>query len=156
MSYNENKKILNDLKRFEAKIPEMVSNMGGIALNHFTKSFANQGFTDTTLEKWQPRKRTRYRTRSGKEVDDTTRGILIGKGSGNLRRSLKRVSLGRYGVIITSNLPYAKIHNDGLMGRAWGKYAFKMPKRQFVGYSRVMNAKIESKIHSIIKKVLPT
>ena len=85
MKFNEHKKLLNHLERFEKKVPQMVSEMGAIALKHSTESFSNQGFTDTTLVKWQPRKSKRYRTRSGKVVDDTTRGILIGKGTANLR-----------------------------------------------------------------------
>ena len=86
MSFNEHKKILKDLKRFEAKVPQMVSDMGAIALSHYTMSFTNQGFTDTSLVKWQPRKRASYSTRSGKTVNDNTRGILIGKGTANLRK----------------------------------------------------------------------
>jgi phage gpG-like protein len=153
VSFAENRKILNDLKKFDAKIPQMVSEMGSTAQNHFIKSFSNQGFTDEVLQKWKPRKKERYRTRGGKLVDDTSRGILIGKGSGQLRRSLRRVSLGRYGVMIKSDLPYSRIHNEGLMGKAWGKYPFKMPQRQFVGYSRIMNRDIETKIKRIINTV---
>ena len=153
MTFNEHRKLLNDLKRFEAKVPQMVAEMGGIALNHFIGSFRNQGFTDETLDKWKPRKRTRYRTRSGNVVDDTTRGILIGKGSGTMRK-LRKVKANRYTVFIKSNEAsnrYARVHNEGLRsGRGNG---FKMPKRQFVGYSRVMNARIEKKITQIIKTV---
>jgi len=142
MSFNEHKKILKDLKRFEAKVPQMVSDMGAIALNHYTMSFANQGFTDTSLVKWQTRKRTSYRTRSGKTVNDTTRGILIGKGTANLRK-LRKAQSGRYTIFIKSNPvtnKYARVHNEGLRaGRGGG---FQMPKRQFIGYSKTMSDKI--------------
>ena len=153
MSFSEHRKILNDLKRFEAKVPQMVSEMGGIALSHFTRSFTNQGFTDEHLEKWKPRKRTRYNTRTKKNIDDTTRGILIGKGTANLMK-LRRVNVGRYAVAIRNNevtRKYARVHNEGLRaGRGGG---FQMPKRQFVGYSRVMNRKIEARLTQIIKTV---
>jgi phage gpG-like protein len=141
--YNEARKILNDLRKFEAELPAVVSEMGAIGLNHFIKSFRNQGFEDTTVEKWQKRKRDR----------DPGRGILIGKGSGHLRRSLRKIPLGKYGVNIVSDLPYAKIHNDGLWGKAYGKYPFKMPRRQFMGYSRNMSNKIERMINRHVKKV---
>jgi phage gpG-like protein len=145
--FNEHKKILAQLRRFEAKVPKMVSEMGGIALNHFTRSFTNQGFTDNSLQKWKPRERTRYKTRSGKSVDDTTRGILIGKGTAQLMK-LSRVNIGRYAVAIRNNAAtsrYARVHNEGL--RAGRGKGFQMPKRQFVGFSGVMNRKIIAMIN---------
>lgn len=150
---NQFKKIDLDLKRFQSKVPKMVSEMGGIALSHFTKSFINQGFTDEHLVKWKPRKRTRYKTRSGKTVDDTTRGILIGKGTANLMK-LRRVSVNRHTVDIRNNQvtsKYARVHNEGL--RAGRGKGFQMPKRQFVGYSGVMNRKIIEMINNIVKQV---
>lgn len=150
MAFNEHKKILKDLKRFEAKVPQMVSDMGAIALNHYTMSFTNQGFTDTSLVKWQPRKRASYRTRSGKIVNDNTRGILIGKGTANLRK-LRKVQSGRYTIFIKSNPAtdkYAKVHNEGLRaGRGGG---FTMTKREFVGFSKSMNDKIVRMINRTI------
>lgn len=155
MSFAENRTILNDLKKFEAAIPQMVAEMGAIAHTHFTKSFSNQGFTDVNLEKWKPRKRLTYRTKRGRIVDDTTRGILIGKGTANLRK-LRRVNVGKYRVDILNNVlaeDYGNVHNLGLRsGRGKG---FIMPKRQYTGFSRVMSDKIENKIHSIIKRNLP-
>lgn len=145
--FNEHKKILAQLRRFEAKVPKMVSEMGGIALSHFTRSFTNQGFTNENLQKWKPRKRTRYKTRSGKTVDDTTRGILIGKGTAQLMK-LRRVNMGRYAVAIRNNAAtgkYARVHNEGL--RAGRGKGFQMTKRQFVGFSGVMNRKIIAMIN---------
>ena len=153
MKFNEHKKLLNHLERFEKKVPQMVSEMGSIALKHFTESFSNQGFTDNTLVKWQPRKSTRYRQRSGKIVDDTTRGVLIGKGTANLRK-LRRVNIDRYTIAIKNNQAtdkYARVHNDGL--RAGRGKGFMMPKRQFMGHSSVMSRKIRTKLNSIIKNV---
>ena len=150
MAFNEHKKILKDLKRFEAKVLKMVSEMGAIGLNHFTQSFSNQGFTDTSLVKWQPRKRASYRTRSGKIVNDNTRGILIGKGTANLRK-LRKQRLDRYSIAIKSNPvtdKYARVHNEGL--RAGRGKGFKMPKRKFVGYSKSMNDKIVRMINRTI------
>ena len=152
MDFNEHRKILNDLKRFEASVPKMVAEIGGTALNHFIMSFRNQGFTDKSLEKWKSRKKLFYRTRSGKKVNDQTRGILIG--TGNLRK-LRKVNQGKYSVFIRSNditNNYARVHNEEL--RAGRGNGFTMPKRQFVGYSSVMNDKIQAKINTIIKQCL--
>jgi hypothetical protein len=39
------------------------------------------------------------------------------------------------------------------MGKAWNKYPFKMPKRQFIGYSGVLNRKIIAKMDVTIKRI---
>lgn len=156
----------------------MVTVMGVESNKHFVKSFRNQGFTDTTLEKWKPRKRTE-RSRSG------SRAILVK--SGNLRRSVRWRKYGKNAVINYSNLPYAKVHNeggvinkqsriailsfnrDGFFAKTRTKkqragityqqkttisaHSIRMPKRQFVGYSKVMNGIIVKKINKIIKRV---
>jgi phage gpG-like protein len=145
MTFNERRKILNDLKRFEAQLPAVVSEMGAIGQNHFIGSFQKQGFENVTTEKWKPRKDTRM------DRGKPNRAILVK--SGALRRSIRRVPVGRYAVNIVSDMPYAKIHNNGLTGRAFGKYSFKMPKRQFMGYSAKMNTKIERMIDRYVKKV---
>jgi phage gpG-like protein len=145
MSFNEARKILADLKRFESQLPAVVSEMGAIGQNHFVKSFQKQGFENVTLEKWKPRKSNRA------DRGKPNRAILVK--SGALRRSIRRIAIGKYGYNIVSDLPYAKIHNDGLTGRAYGKHLFKMPKRQFMGFSAKMNNKIERMIDRYVKKV---
>lgn len=150
MSFAEHRKILADLKRFEDEIPAMVDAMGTIAKNHFVKSFRDQGFTDLgTVEKW-PRRKTEKRLFNGY----VSRAILVQ--SGALRRSIRTQKLGRYAIAVKSDLPYAKIHNEGLRGRAFGKYQFTMPKRQFMGNSRTMEYKIGKKLDQIIKTALRT
>lgn len=170
MAFNEHKKILKDLKRFEAKVPKMVSEMGAIGLNHFTQSFSNQGFTNETFSAWKRRKnkdtkRGKYQYYQEEGTDDRAgkrrrvkgtvrsvigRGILIGKGTANLRK-LRKLRSGRYSIDIKSNPAtdkYARVHNEGL--RAGRGKGFKMPKRQFVGFSRVMNDKIVRMINRTI------
>lgn len=152
MKYREADKLRKALKLFDAEIPKMTQSMVNIAHVHFTKSFVNQGFTDKTLEKWKPRKRQRYRTKSGSVVDDTTRGILIGKGTGNLRKLYKLVT-SKYSGEITDNpitKKYSRVHNEGL--RAGRGNGFTMPKRQFVGYSHVMDSNIKRMINTKIRK----
>lgn len=149
MSFNQARKIAQAIAQFDAIVPVMVNDMGQIALNHFTKSFRDQGFTDQHLETWKPRKRLRQRD------SDSGRGILIGKGTGNLRK-LRKQNIGKYKTRILANeaaRKYARVHNEGL--RAGRGSGFQMPKREFVGFSSVMNRKIKqkinSKIHSIFK-----
>lgn len=103
MAFNEHKKIAQAKREFLKVLDEMVPVMGNDALNHFKGSFTDQGFTNESTEKWKPRKRP-DRKRPG-------RAILID--TGRLRRSLRYRKGRKYEVVIKSNVPYAKIHNEG-------------------------------------------
>lgn len=132
MSFNNAKLVREARIKAEREIKAMVTIMGNDALNWFEDSFRNQGFTDDTLIRWKARKK---REREGRAILTKT---------GNLRRSLKKSNVGQYAIKITSNLPYANRHNDGLN---------KMPKRQFVGYSGKLNRKIIGKFEQKIKAI---
>ena len=141
-TFAEHKKILKDIQVFKPQLEKAVDAMGVLAANHFTTSFRNQGFTDETLEMWKPRKRTE-RSRMG------NRAILVK--SGRLRRSIRTKRFGLLAVKILTDVPYASVHNNGeRSGRGRG---FKMPKRQFIGYSGVLNRKIISKLDVTIKRI---
>lgn len=141
-TFAEHKKILKDIQAFKPQLEKVVDAMGILAANHFTTSFRNQGFTDESLQRWQPRKRTE-RSRMG------NRAILVK--SGRLRRSIRSKRFGFLAVKIYTDVPYASVHNNGeRSGRGRG---FKMPKRQFIGYSGVLNRKIISKLDVTIKRI---
>ena len=142
MKFNEARKIAQAISQFDYSIGLMQNDIGQIALNHFTKSFRDQGFTDESLQAWKPRKRVRGR-------NDEGRAILVKTGA--LRRSLRKTNIGKYRVRISSNLPYSRVHNDGL--RAGRGKGFTMPKRQFAGKSATMDRKIRNKIHRRIRKI---
>jgi phage gpG-like protein len=151
MKFNESRKIVKAMQEFDGAFVNLVRIAGTDAVNHFTKSFRDQGFTDNSLERWEPRKgdfvngisrlRKRERIRSG-------RAILVK--SGALRRSLRKISKSRLSVTIISDLPYANVHNEGLTS---GRSRFKMKKREFVGYSEVLNKKLIRRIETGIKQV---
>lgn len=141
-TFAEHKKILKDIQAFKPQLEKAVDAMGVLAANHFTTSFRNQGFTDETNRRWQPRKRTE-RSRLG------NRAILVK--SGRLRRSIRTKRFGLLAVKILTDVSYASVHNNGeRSGRGRG---FKMPKRQFIGYSGVLNRKIISKLDVTIKRI---
>ena len=145
-----------NLKQAEQKARKALENavveIGNTAKNFFVENFRKQGFDDKSVQKWKPRKRTTYKTKSGKLVDDTTRAILVKEG--DLRRSIIRVpNRAAMSVKIQTNLDYAKIHNEGLMGKAFGKHPFKMPKRQFIGDSYNLNEKVKAVIVKRLDKV---
>ena len=79
--------------------------IGNEAKNFFVNSWRVQGFEDRTVEKWKPRKKETKRS--------IGRAILVQ--SGDLRRSIIRqpVNKAQLSVKISTDLPYAKIHNEG-------------------------------------------
>ena len=129
-------------KLFTNEIQDIV---GIEAKNHFKKGFAssNQGFTDLYLEKWQART-TKYKTERQNNKPVLTK-------SGDLKDSIdykKEPGV----VIIFSDLPYAKVHNEG--GHAGRGKGFEMTKREFIGRSRALNERILKKCDGLIKKIL--
>ena len=160
---------LNDLQKLLLKaaqeIPEkglrIIGNEGKLFIQ---KNFQDEGFTDTSTDKWEERKTeddqgrdiTRYRTnrmgRAGnlnrygsKNVD---RALLTGYATGGdkLRNSFKfRISLGSKEVRFYTAKKYASRHNEGLDG---------MPKRQFMGKSAFLDGKIKDKLTKELDKIL--
>lgn len=127
-------------------------------LRFIEKNFRDQGFTDSSLSKWKPRKTTdrkgrditRYRTnRKGNAGDFTkfgrenlNRAILVGHNTGGDKLKLSiRARRGKLSVKFYTYKKYAQRHNEGLKG---------MPKRQFMGKSKYLNGKISDKITTIL------
>lgn len=142
--------------KVETKKPDkrLMLLLGNEAKNHFLKGFRNNGGqTNASKGGWQPRKKQYHYEKIGakwKKKSDIGKNILVQ--SGTLRRSITvtRVS-NRQAFIGTKGVPYAKIHNEGLMGRAFGKYPFKMPKREFIGRSFELEQKIKRTIERYLK-----
>lgn len=158
-NFAEHKKILKQIEAFKPQLNKMVEGAGVLAVNHFTKSFRDGGFTDETFTPWKKRKRSRDTYKSGRRGESgikslgIDRGVLIGQsGAGRLSRSIRSKRFGSLSAKIYTDVPYARIHNDGLMGKAWGKHSFKMPKRQFIGYSGKLNRQIIAFLDKNIKK----
>jgi phage gpG-like protein len=147
MRFNEAGKIRKLQQQVQKACEAALTDMLVTAQNHFTENFRKQGFDDRGVQAWQPRKRTE-RSRGG------NRAILVGKGSGVLRRSIAKRKTGKYSgmiFIIGNANKYAKVHNDGLRsGRGKG---FIMPKRQLIGDSYNMFQKIDRKVKQRLDRV---
>ena len=139
---NEARKIQMAQIRLQKSLNNFVVEMGTDAKNHFVKSFRNQGFEDKSIVKWKPRKRLEQ---------GRSRAILVK--SGDLRRSIRVINKSHRSITLGSDLPYAQIHNDGLYGNAYGKYRFKMPKRQFIGHSKKLIDQLRMKLDKRIVNV---
>ena len=91
------------IDRINAEKPILVSRMGATALYFINENFEKQGFQAETFQPWQKRKKDK----------DPGRPVLLGKGTGHLRRSPFVSYSDAEKIIITSSLPYSKIHNEG-------------------------------------------
>ena len=127
---------------FERKIPIKVGNAGK---SHFKENFRRGGFVDKNLTKWKPAKRIgRAKGAKGQY------GTLL-SARNYLYNSINYRAL-PYQVVIYTRVPYAIVHNEGL--RAGRGKGFKMPKRQFIGDSAVLNNKISIIIDEELSKIL--
>lgn len=126
-------------------LPRVIKREG---LAFIADNFAKQGFqTGKGVEKWKKRKPPKSR----KEQRRQGRNILVDRG--HLRRSWEQESTEKPGqVIFQSSHPAAEVHNEG--GKAGRGKGFQMPKRQMIGDSEELNARVEKKIDSLMDKIL--
>lgn len=133
------KRKLVEMKRFERIVPKQVGNM---ALNHFLESFDNESFSDGRLnsDPWKQRSsKTKADRRTGRR-----RGLLIQSGSlkGSLKvamATMRKIAVGSYGI------KYASFHNNGTT---------RLPKRQFIGESKMLNRKIRKLIRKKLDQII--
>lgn len=162
---NNFNKISKDLKAAQAFIKTKLPTIIGVeAVNHFSDNFQREGFDN---QKWKKSKRI------GKAKGAAgTRHTLTGD-TGDLGRSLSYKVSGNK-INISSDKPYAKIHNEGGRVRALQnvrphkrtingkthnvkansrKLDFQMPKRQFVGNSSSLKNKLEKQLLNRFQKI---
>ncbi len=93
-------RIAKEFGNYHRSLPTKV---GAWAVEFYKESFRRQGYINKNFERWNARKRG-DKKRSGRAILTDT---------GTLRRSIRVVYKGRDYVVIGSNMPYAKIHNEG-------------------------------------------
>lgn len=108
--------------------------MANNAVNHFkVDNFNAQGFIDETVDRWAPRKSKR---------DNAGRRLLVKTGRG--RESIKVLSRTKNSRKIGTLVPYMAYHNQGIPGR--------LPKRQIIGNSKVLERKNYRVLENVLKK----
>ncbi len=92
-------------KQLERRLLQMVLKipllLGNEAVNFFQDRFTQETWIDKSRKRWKPRK----------NKADKGRGLLIK--SGRLRRSIRISRLSAKQVTISTDVPYAQIHNEG-------------------------------------------
>lgn len=137
------------IKDFEKVKRELPRELAVDSQNFFQESFRKQGWDDNGVQEWKtPQRRipgTRtYRYPKTRDLGRRTRAILVK--SGALRRDIRIRSVSFHRTVISTSLPYAQRHNEGLNG---------MPKRKFMGVSRKLEGqhldKIKKRVNGIWK-----
>lgn len=154
-------KYSSDFKQKAQELKKMIDNVPIVAANtaeNFFKERIRQGaWIDTQRERYPDRKKNgRYDKNGG-------RAILVK--SGALLNSIQKIPSNKLKVVIATDRPYAKSHNQGIIGKVQkvrphtrrnrrGKsYEVKqftrtmyLPRRQFMGNSDFLNKKIVKEV----------
>lgn len=132
------------IKAFESFKKNLPKKIGNAAKNHFLMSWDKKSFSDGSIgsDPWAARKKETAKTKG--------RALLVERG--HLRRSIQvkqavwnkqnpkgLIRVGSYGI------EYAKYHNRG------GRH---LPKRQFIGESRVLTKRINIIAQRELRKIL--
>lgn len=161
-----------DIQEFAKRFPEKMQTLkdfvkkdakdilGTEAIEHFRESFKNEGFTDENVAKWPEVERRKANSawyghsgQTGKfSQARITAKILTGE-TNELQNAFSYVHT-EAGVKVINDKPYAAVHQYGKMARIYGKKAFKMPTRRFVGRSKVMVRKIKAELKSRLTEIL--
>lgn len=141
-----NNAFFQKMAQISKQVPALVQRLPGIGkaegLRFIADNFDQEGFETET---------GRYRVWPDKKKG--SKKTLVGEKRGaTLKRSWKQASTSNTtSAIFASPLVYAEVHNEGLKaGRPPG---FQMPRRQMIGASEALNARIEKKIDELINKV---
>lgn len=154
---NEFTKMVDNLIKARKSLPNKIA---VVAVKFSKDRFRDQAWLDSSREPWQPRKSPRS---GGRKKSQT---LLVN--SGRLKRSIRKIKADQTEVVVGTDVPYAKIHNDGgtitktarvksftRKGRKQGTHVVKahsrrmnttIPKRQFLGNSAALASDIEKLI----------
>ena len=134
--------------------------MGRIALDHFDENFEKGDFVDSVLNPWKEVERRKpdspwfgHSGQTGKRSPERMNAPILHGETRELRRAT-RMEILSSGVRIINSTPYAAVHQFGGKAKIYGKKPFTMPKRPFIGRSKVMTQKIQNKILQRLKELV--
>lgn len=105
------------------------------------ENFRKEGFTDAGFTPWTPRQSTKADAGKGK------RALLVKTGA--MRRHSTKGTVRGKQVDFDFPLAYMRVHNEG--GKAGRGAGVQMPKRQYVGASALLEARIQAKVIALLK-----
>jgi phage gpG-like protein len=135
--------------------------VGATAVNFSKERFVRKNWVDRTPVGWEKTEKKKGST-------------LVA--SGQLKRSIRIQSMNAHKIIIGSDIPYAKIHNEGgtinksVKVKGFARISMKgkkhdvkphtrqmnltIPKRQFIGVSAILERRIERTLDRVFKEAL--
>jgi phage gpG-like protein len=149
-------KLQRDLKKaISSEIPRRAGKAG---VDYFRESFVTESFDGV---KWPAVKRRdpgskwygfQYKGKGSPRFSAaaTRRRVLTGS-TGELGDSINYI-VRPFATIFRSDKPYAKVHNEGLMAKVFGKHPFKMKKRQFMGPAKQLDKKVDKIVDDAIDR----
>jgi hypothetical protein len=134
--------------------------VGTEAVNHYKESFANEGFTDESLQKWPEVERRKpdsawygHSGQTGKVSEARKTALILSGETGELKEATTYTKT-ETGVRVKNEKAYAKVHNFGGMAKIYGKKELQMLARPFIGKSKVMVDKIKAELKGKIMDIL--
>jgi phage gpG-like protein len=136
------------------------SDIGRVALEHVERNFEQEGYVDEALNPWKEVERRKpdspwygHSGQLGKPSSERKEAPILHGETRELSRATRMV-LTPEGVRLINSTPYAAVHQFGLPAKIYGKKPFTMPKRPFMGRSKVMEANIRKKILDRLKQLV--
>lgn len=171
-----------DIKKFETEFTNLLHKQLPIILanytaNFFKENFRRQGWAGKSFKAWK-------NTKSKSQKFGHSSGILIGTGNLKKSIRTNSVSSNGFRIIAgNQNVPYASVHNDGgtvnpkvteqsrkffwYMFKKTGdimwkkmaltkksKFTVRIPQRQFIGESEVLNKELQKLISKKINQLI--
>lgn len=158
------------LRRLEEAYHNMPPQIASVALTFIHERFRQENWVDHRTEPWKRRKMT---TQFG-VTPRNNRKLLID--TGNMKRSIRKEEASVERVVIATDVPYARVHNDGFRGavkqqvrahrrrtQRYGEVEVKkhsrtihqnIPRRRFMAQSVVLTKMINREIESTMIKAL--
>lgn len=155
LTFKKNVSLLSRILKHD--FPRIVGVMG---VEHFKESFRKEGFTDKVFVHWEEvqRRKPEYQKLTLKRGNkrctqkfskaERTRPILTGE-TGDLGDSL-RWDADYNEVKFTTDVNYAQPHNEGTTNAGRGR-STKIPKRQFMGPSAVLDTNLRQELDKIVR-----
>jgi hypothetical protein len=134
---------LKRVKQLELALPKVVARTSE---SHFKANFEKQGFDDAGVDPWKEVKRRTPGTKAYKyaKASARTRAILVGRGSGRMKRDIKARKVTTSEVTISMSINYARYHNEGTE---------RLPQRKMIGNSRSLSEKIKKEMNGLITTI---
>ncbi len=153
---------INRLNQVSKAVERLPPRLAVVAVNFSKERFVQKNWVDRGRVSWKKRQRK-------------DKGSLMVR-TGRLKRSIRKLSVNRNTIIIGTDVPYARIHNDGgsikknvrvrehSRRTRGGKEAtvtshkrkmnLTLPPRQFIGESAVLMRRLERQIERDLKNAL--